>query len=101
MSKFGLKEDDYNLLKKLVIDPLSVLGCKIYIFGSRARGDNHPYSDVDILYDTQGDSVSLSQISMIKESIEESRFPVKVDLVSSDELALSYKQQVDKEKILI
>lgn len=93
--KFGMTNEQYSLLKTLVIDPLKLHNCNVYIFGSRARGTNHPHSDVDLLY-TLIDKAELpvGLLSKIKEDIEESRFPFIVDLVNEDELAESYRDSV-------
>lgn len=51
-----------------------------FIFGSRAQGTNRPYSDIDlgILGNNQ---LSSSKIVSIKNDLEESRLPYRVDLV--------------------
>ncbi|WP_456460222.1 nucleotidyltransferase family protein [Desulfurobacterium sp.] len=51
----------------------------IYLFGSRARGDNAPFSDVDIGFIADKDISD--KLIMLKEILEESNFPYKVDLV--------------------
>ncbi len=52
---------------------------KVYLFGSRARGDNSPYSDVDLAFDSTVDIGK--ELTALKEIIEESSLPYKVDLV--------------------
>lgn len=50
---------------------------KVYLFGSRARGDFSSRSDIDLAFDIE-DEINLSQIRYI---IEESNLPYKVDIV--------------------
>ena len=96
---FGLSESDFELLKKLVIKPLQNNSVCVYIFGSRATGKNHPFSDVDLLLEPlKPGTPSSALLSEIKEAIEESRFPVKVELVLLDQLAQSYRERVLLEK---
>ncbi len=92
--KFGLKDSEYLFLQDNLIKPLKNKGMKIYIFGSRAIGNHHPFSDVDILI--SGDRIEEldTLILNIKELFEESVFPYKIDLVKETELALSYRDGV-------
>jgi uncharacterized protein len=100
--KFGLSADQYQILSKLLIQPLRSKNVNLYIFGSRARGTQHPFSDIDILLVEPNDfRISASELSKIKEALEESSLTVKVDLVKIQDLAKSYVDRVDAEKVLI
>lgn len=99
---YGLSESDYSTLTNLVIDPLKRLQVRVYVFGSRAKGTNHPFSDIDLLLvPSTNSSLSVASLSQIKETIEESRFPIKVDFVLLEDLAESYREHVLLEKIEI
>jgi predicted nucleotidyltransferase len=52
---------------------------RIYLFGSRARGDASGYSDIDIAVESRAPITS--QLSRARFAIEESLIPYKVDLV--------------------
>lgn len=97
--KFGLTDNQYEQLLQLVIKPLKDAGSTVYIFGSRARGKHHPFSDVDILFTKPKDINIDRKIFAIKEQIEESDFPVKVDIVDFENLAKSYVDGVLKDRI--
>ena len=100
--KFGLSESDFKLLTDLVITPIKNKSAKIYVFGSRANGKNHKFSDIDLLIEpTASEVIKISELSKIKEQIEESRFPIKVDIVLMQDLAESYKSRVLMERIEI
>jgi predicted nucleotidyltransferase len=100
--KWGLKDSDLGTLEALVLKPLKSAGYKVYLFGSRARGSHHEFSDVDLLLIPPGSvSNSPTRLSEIQEAIEESRFPVKVDFVIDQHLAKSYRENVDMEKVEI
>ncbi len=96
--KFGLENEHWSILRNLLIQPLTESGCAVFIFGSRARGDYKPFSDLDIL--VEGDATS-SLLSSISEKLEESTLPVRVDLVSSSDLADTYKPSVERDKVRI
>ena len=51
----------------------------VYLFGSRARGDESVYSDIDIAIESNRSL--LSELSQVRFEIEESLIPYKVDLV--------------------
>ncbi len=51
---------------------------KIYLFGSRARGDESMHSDIDIAI--EGEALS-SRLSQARFALEESLVPYKIDLV--------------------
>lgn len=92
---FGLSDSDFQILKSLVIEPLKKRAVRVFVFGSRATGKNHKFSDLDLLLvPSAGSSLSPNELSQIKESIEESRFTIKVDFVLLQDLAKTYCEQV-------
>ncbi|MBC7531164.1 MAG: nucleotidyltransferase domain-containing protein [Oligoflexus sp.] len=97
--KYGLTLLQFSFLDKNVFTKLKNAGAKVFIFGSRARGSQSEFSDVDILVDASVDLSSL--IGSIAEEMEESNFPYKVDIVESQRLADSYRASVSKDKILL
>lgn len=100
--KFGLTPEQYKLLENLVIQPLQKNQAKVFIFGSRARGKHHPFSDIDILYqENQKHPIQAREISDIKENIENSNFTIKLDLINEKDLAVSYRKSVTEDLILI
>ncbi len=95
--KFGMTEEQYQLLNQLVIVPLKNRGFRVYIFGSRVGKKFHSHSDVDLLFKSDSEiSLPSGFLSKIKENIENSRFPFLVDLVEEKYLASSYRNSVLK-----
>lgn len=95
--KFGLKDNQYDFILKNIVRPLEAQGAKVYCFGSRARGDHRPFSDLDIM--VENDNVDFStQVSNIRDAITDSNFPYKVDIVLFSEFADSYKPGYLKDK---
>jgi len=74
---------------------------KIFIFGSRARGDNYPASDIDvgILFEPDSDDVRF-KISLIKERFENSNIPQKVDVVNLNDASEEFRNEIFKEAVL-
>ena len=74
---------------------------RAWVFGSYARGEETPESDIDILVD-YGDGRKPSLFTMAGIKIElEKLFQTKVDLVPEDCLYENIRPFVDKDKILI
>ena len=96
--KFGLSEEEYKLLDIKCIHPLKALGAKVWIFGSRARGDYKEASDIDVLYEA-GPTMGWATLGKIESALDESRLPYKVDLVDFKNLAESYKEGVLIERV--
>jgi predicted nucleotidyltransferase len=100
--KHGLTDQQLSLLFEIVISPLKEQGATVWIFGSRARGDHKSFSDVDLLYELQKEkALPPGFMSRIREVIEESSFPFKVDLVNLNEMADSYKIGAMADRVLL
>ena len=64
----------------------------IYLFGSYARGEATPQSDIDLIIDTSGTAIrSLLQLAAVYNDLEEA-LGVGIDLVTQDSL----EQQTDR-----
>lgn len=100
--KFGLQEKDYLLLVKLVKTPLNTAGETLWCYGSRARGDHSPFSDLDLMIEPGSAHKPQLQslIGKISEQLTQSNLPIKIDLVLFSEFAESYKNKYQTEKIL-
>ncbi len=68
-------------LKKNVLEVISNYPVKkVTLFGSRARGDNRPNSDVDLLCEFVTPTISLLTLSGLKVDLEE-KLNVPVDVI--------------------
>ncbi len=92
--KFGLKSAHWKIIEDLVLRPIHGLSGSVFVFGSRARGDFKEFSDLDLLI--RGD-ISPILVSKIKDDLEESNLPIKVDLVLEKSVAESYKENILKD----
>ena len=99
--KFGLTEAQYLLLIQLVALPIEKVGGKIWIFGTRARGDHKQFSDIDLLIELPKDISSSRLMGAVKDDLENSRLPFKVDLVQVQDLAESYRAGVLAERVVL
>lgn len=98
--KFGLTSSEWDFLERHLIEPLKQQGARVWIFGSRARGDQKPFSDIDVLYSlSPQQNLSPSFIYNLKEQLVESHLPYKVDLVFEGELAASYAPFILRDRV--
>lgn len=100
MNRFGLEENQWEILQKIALNALLKNGCKLWVFGSRATGKHKKFSDIDILIEN-GDKISEFLLTSIRSELEESNLPIKVDLVLEEDLAESYRKNVDTQKVQI
>lgn len=97
--KFGLSPSEFDFLQAHLIQPLKDCGARVFIFGSRATGKYQQFSDIDILFVDSASVIQDSFLNELKNKIEESSFPYKLDLVNNSQLASSYRAQVESQKI--
>jgi len=83
-------------LKKNVVDFLKDEQVKIVLFGSRARKKNQIFSDVDIGLIPSG-KLNEKKITLLKEMIENSNIPYKVEFVNFNETGKDFKNEALKE----
>ena len=86
-------------LKKTVKESLRDEKVRIFLFGSRARQDNYIFSDVDIgiLPERKMDK---RKISLLREKLENSNIPYKVDLIDLQEVSDDFREEILKGAVL-
>lgn len=100
--KVALSEEELIFIQEKVTLPLSELGAEVYIFGSRAKFTHSKYSDLDILVKSnQFESYLVSKVSEIKESLIQSNFPYKVDIVLNCDLVEEYRSEIESVMIQV
>lgn len=83
-------------LKDLVLNELKDEKVKVFVFGSRARGDNYIASDIDIGL-IPYDNLNSFKISLLKEKIENSNIPYKVEIVDFNKVSEDFKNEALKD----
>ena len=86
-------------LKDMVLEALKNQNVGVVLFGSRARGDNYPYSDVDIGIIPHG-PFDKTSITMLREKIEESTIPYKVEIINLEEASDDFKKEILRDAVV-
>ncbi len=86
--------------ERIAIEYCARRNVRVIFFGSRARGDNHPASDLDIALDGNGKSLPPNFASDLSERYDLSIIPYTVDVVDLDEATREFRDEVEKEGIV-
>lgn len=89
--KFGIEEKHLNsLIQYIKLNLGQTKNPKLYIYGSRVKGNFRPYSDSDLLLKAnEDDEKSISQIDF-----NELDIPYKVDFTTENKLFEGYKDEI-------
>lgn len=93
MLKAAYKKELLRIIGKHLPD------AQIYLFGSRARGDNKETSDIDLAISI-GSPIPFSMLMKIGAEIDETTIPMTVDLVDLFSACELLKQTIVKEGVL-
>ncbi|MBI3752876.1 MAG: nucleotidyltransferase domain-containing protein [Deltaproteobacteria bacterium] len=96
-----MESENKNLLKlkELVTGFLKDEKVTILVFGSRARKENLPFSDVDIGI-MPHNGFSDIKLALLREKIEDSSIPYKVDIVNLAEVSQGFRKEVLKDAVI-
>ena len=98
MSKDKLNHLKYkSLLLKIVHKYLP--DAKVYLYGFRARGENAPEADIDLVLDN-GEKIDKLKMFYIKDDIGEFTVPMFVDVVALNNINEEFKDRILKDRVL-
>jgi len=92
--------NNLNILREKILNSLIDNDVEVFLFGSRARGNNHDNSDVDIaLNPVLSDEGFIKKVVLLKADIENMNIPYKVDLINLKEVSAEFSSRIMKEAI--
>ena len=77
-----------NIIKKYAKN------CEVLVFGSRLKGTNKAFSDLDLAF-ICSEKLDLKKISRLKLKFEESDLPYRVDIVDYNVTSSEFKKIID------
>ena len=91
--KLFIEKKHFDIINNI----LSKTTYKFYAFGSRVKGTQRPYSDLDLCY---MEDIPDSFIVKIEGELEDSDLPFKVDFVNFKKCSQDFQNLIHKELIL-
>ena len=88
-----------DMVRKVVLAEVGDEPVKVYLFGSWARGEERTSSDIDIAVESM-EGACLDNWAHLRETLEESAIPYRIDIVNLAEAADELVKKVRKEGIL-
>lgn len=85
-------------VRAIVLDRLEGLEASVWLFGSCARGAVWHSSDIDVAIEPKG-RLPRDFFGALREALEESNVPYRVDVVDLSEAASSLREAVEREGI--
>lgn len=94
---------EHVILKYTFLKKIAQFSCvkKIILFGSRARQDNMPLSDIDVAIDCSG--ATDKEWCMILAIVDNADTLLHIDCIRYDKLSddSAFKKQIDKDAVII
>jgi len=92
---------NFERYRSVLIDIISkrLPRCRVYLFGSRARGTHQSGSDIDLALDC-GEVIDLTVLLKMYNDIDETTIPLSVDLVDIYAASDVLKRIIQKEGII-
>jgi predicted nucleotidyltransferase len=85
--------------KDLVLQALADYPVTVYLFGSFARDEARPSSDIDIAVDPHG-SLPPGTMAKLREELEESNIPQRVEVVDLRDADPEFRARVRREGVV-
>jgi len=92
-------QDSLDKIRKVILEYFNDYNCRIFLFGSRARGDNYKFSDIDvgIISDKEIDS---RKLTLLREKLEDMNVPNKIELVDFCHVSEDFKKEALKQIVI-
>jgi len=85
-------------VRRIVREVLGEGRVTIYLFGSWARGDPSPTSDLDVAVEAQV-PLAPGSLARLREQLEESHVPFRVEVVDLGEVDPEFRRQILSEAV--
>jgi predicted nucleotidyltransferase len=90
----AISEDSLNMVKNILSK--TVPNCEVRAFGSRVKGTNREYSDLDLaIIDKK--KLGISALGDVQETFMESTLPFRVDILDYNAISEKFQKVIDAE----
>lgn len=89
---------DRSAIERIVAPMLALVGARLKLFGSRARGDARRASDIDLALIAR-QPIAAADMAALREALEESAIPFRIDLVDYASAPANLRAAIDREGI--
>jgi len=87
------------LARQIIFDKFKGYSVQVYLFGSHARGNARPTSDIDVGI-LPAEPLPIGLLAEVRDALFESTIPVNIDLVNLSQTDESFKQHILQEAIV-
>lgn len=101
MTKFGLKDTEYEEMTDILALVLKKCPAQVFIFGSRAKGKIKEMSDIDLALSYNGAPVPEGIIEKLKDYFSASDIRFRVDVLDLHKISPSFKSAIEKDFVEI
>lgn len=92
-------QDSLNKIKKIILEYFNDYNCRIFLFGSRARGDNYEFSDIDIGFIADKE-IDRKKLTLLREKFEHMNVPYKIEFVDFFNVSDKFKDEAFKQIVI-
>ena len=90
------KREILDRVREITKNTLSSFRVKVYLFGSWAKGEGTPSSDIDLAVEAE-EPLPPGTLALLRERYEESHIPYRVDLVDLAQSDSKFREKVRRE----
>lgn len=94
-----LNPQDRSAIERILVPMLVRRSARLKLFGSRARGDARRTSDIDLAIVARH-PIPADSLAEMREALEESRIPFRVDLVDYAGAPAPLREAIDREGVV-
>lgn len=96
--KLPLKASDRYAIGRIFAPLVAEMDARLVLFGSRARGDARPRSDIDLAVRSE-QPIAAATLAQLRDALEESQVPFRIDLVDYARASVQLREAIDREGI--
>ncbi len=93
-----IRPDQLRIVREILAAHLPE-GVRVWVFGSRAGGDNRTWSDLDLAVEGPGGAVPEDALLLLDDAFEDSELSLRVDVVDLDGVSAGFRRVVESEAV--